>query len=497
MEGLKPDGRTVGVRRGGRSMPNSLTALPAAATESRALPSASDAPLRRLGKVELLGVGAAFVAPAFSLAAIFALLALKGGRYAWVGVVLGTLAVLLTGACFARMTARHPKAGGAYALVGAELSLPVGFIAGWALCLLYLLGPAIPLLLFVTLLEVFVPQTVGALVPIAAAVAIGVFVLNAFGLRPSSRVALAVFVAEAAILLGVAAALFLQPAAPLPAPPASPLDTLIALGGSGGAAVFLFLGFESVSTYAEEARLPARDIAWGTGATILATAVVYVVSALAYLHAIPASQWGSSGASLPGAVGSVLGTGGGRLVTAVIIVSSFGAMICVESACARVLFAMGRDRVLPYPLARLFGREKAPWPALAVSAGATFGLVWWSTLPLGNLSAPPAFLLVLLPELLVFGALVAYALLSLAYLVALVREGVARSAPWRLGVPLASLGVTGALLVLQILPGTPGWSDVLVWGTSWLLLGFGLWGATRVFARTNPARAAGEPGGGS
>src|SRR5271157_5985100 len=130
-------------------MSESPTALPATVSDPRPIHPASDVPLRRLGKVELLGGGAAFVAPAFSLAAIFGLLALRGGRYAWVGVVLGTLAVLLTGACFARMTARHPKAGGAYALVGAELSLPVGFIAGWALCLLYLLGPAIPLLLFV------------------------------------------------------------------------------------------------------------------------------------------------------------------------------------------------------------------------------------------------------------------------------------------------------------------------------------------------------------
>ena len=83
------------------------------------------------------------------------------------------------------------------------------------------------------------------------------------------------------------------------------------------------------------------------------------------MHAIPASQWGASGASLPEAVGSVLGSAGGRLVTAVIIVSFLGAMICVENACARVLFAMGRDRVLPSPLARLSGREKAPWPGFA------------------------------------------------------------------------------------------------------------------------------------
>ena len=116
-------------------------------------------------------------------------------------------------------------------------------------------------------------------------------------------------------------------------------------------------------------------------------------------------------------------------------------------------------------------------------------------MPLGTLSAPPAFLLVLLPELLVFGALVAYALLSLAYLVALVREGVTRSAPWRLVVPLASLGVTGALLVLQVLPGTPGWSDVLLWATGWLLVGFGVWGVTSFIARTNPTRTAGEPRG--
>jgi len=105
--------------------------------------------------------------------------------------------------------------------------------------------------------------------------------------------------------------------------------------------------------------------------------------------------------------------------------------------------------------------------------------------------------LVLLPELLVFGALIAYALLSLAYLVALVREGVARSAPWRLAVPLASLGVTGTLLVLQVLPGTPGWNDVLVWGTAWLLVGFGVWGSTRVLARVSSARTPGEPSGGS
>ena len=82
-------------------------------------------------------------------------------------------------------------------------------------------------------------------------------------------------------------------------------------------------------------------------------------------------------------------------------------------------------------------------------------------------------------------------------IVALVREGVARSAPRRLAIPLASLGVTGTLLVLQVLPGTPGWSDVLVWGTAWLVVGFGLWGATWFSARTNPARTAGEASGGS
>jgi amino acid transporter len=469
----------------------------AAAPAGRPAIAARDAPLRRLGRVELFGAGAAFVAPAFSLGAIFAVLAVSGGRYAWAGVILGTLAVLLTGYCFASMSERHPRAGGAYALVSSELTLPVGFVAGWSLGILYLLGPAVPLLLAVGILGTFLPAAHAAPVAAAALVSAAVFALNALGLRPSSRVALAVFAAEAAILVGIALALFAHPAAALPPPPSGSLATLVALGGSGGAAVFLFLGFESVTAYSEEARRPARDIAWGTMATVLATSLVYVVSALAYLHAIPLSTWSEPGASLPSAVGGVLGPAGSTLASAVILVSSVGAMICVQNAGARVLFAMGRDRVLPAPLARLFGRERSPWPALALSTALTFGLVAWSLLPLGGLGAPASFLTVLLPELLVVGALVAYALLSLAYVAALVRDGSARSAPARLAPPVASLAVTSALLALQLLPGAPGGPAVPIGALVWLAIGFAVWGLTWIAARSRPSSVGADAAGGA
>jgi len=444
---------------------------------TKSLPTNSNVPLRRLGQVELIAAGGAFIAPAFSLAAIFAAIALTGGAVAPFGVVLGTLAALLAAGCFAAMSRRFPRAGGAYALVGAVLPRPLSFLAGWSLALLYLLGPAIPLALVAGGLGFFFPALAPYFFLLAVGISVLVFAINASGVRPSTRVALLLFVGEIAVLLGIALLLFSHTSAPAPSSTGA-VGVLHALGGSAAAAVFLYLGFDSVSTYGEEAHLPRKQIAVGTLAALGLTAVVYVVCSLAFLYAIPSSVFASN-PSLSDAVTGVLGPAGGDLIAAVIVISSMGALIAVENACSRSLFAMGRDGVLPVPLARLMGREKTPRPALAFSAAISVVLVGWSLVSQGPLAAPRGFLSSILPGMLVFGALVAYGLVSVAYLVTLGREGALRRHPLRCLLPAGAAVVSGVLLVLQVLPGTPGSSQVL-WGAGvWLVIGFSLWGATR------------------
>ena len=77
----------------------------------------SNVPLRRLGQVELIAAGGAFIAPAFSLAAIFSAIALTGGAVFRSGM--GTVSALVTGRGLrASWTSSVPPGGGAMGRAG-------------------------------------------------------------------------------------------------------------------------------------------------------------------------------------------------------------------------------------------------------------------------------------------------------------------------------------------------------------------------------------------
>ena len=416
----------------------------------------SRVPLRRMGLFDLVAAGATFMAPAFSLAAIFPVIALTGGSFAYLGVFLGALAAILVALSFAEMSRHHLRAGGAYAIVGGEISPIAGFAAGWGLTILYLLGPAIPLLLAVSSLAILFPGLVGVLVPVTIAVALSVFVVNALGLKPSTRIAFLFFVAEAAILVLISAILFAHPAQPIP-PVTGGLNILNAVGYSAIFTVFLFLGFESVTTFSEEAEVPSRDVAKGTVYAIAIAAVIYIVSALALTRAVPYANWGLG---FTGGLSTVLGSNWDMPLAIVILTSSMGALIAVENTCARLFFAMGRDGMLPPQLSQLFGKGRAPVVTLGVSATVTAGFVVWSESTTGPLAAPVGLVLNLLPSMLTLGALVAYFLVSLSALLRMRREGLSRKAL----VPLGGVLVTGLLIGIQFDPASVLFSSSVLLG---------------------------------
>ncbi len=421
-------------------------------------------PLRKMGLFELIAAGATFMAPAFSLAAIFPVIALMGGSLTPIGVLLGALAAILVALSFAEMSRHHTRAGGAYAIVGGEIHPIAGFAAGWGLTLLYLLGPAIPLILVVSSLEVIFPPLAGVLVPLTIAVALSVFLINALGLKPSTRIAFLFFVAEAAILLSVSAVLFSKPAVALPAISGT-FSVLNAVGYSAIFTVFLFLGLESVTTFSEEAHAPARDVARGTVIAIAIAALIYVTTSLAFTRSVSPMNWGL-GFSV--ALTNTLGSGWNIPLAIVVLTSSMGALIAVENTCARLFFAMGRDKVLPPALSRLVGGGKAPIIALGISAVVTAGIVVWTEAVASSLAAPVGFVLNILPAMLTMGALLAYLLVSLSAL----RRGLRnRQWIWSL-VPLGGVIVTGFLIGIQFDPFSPLFSEPVLLGmVAWYVVG--------------------------
>ncbi|MFN8570742.1 MAG: amino acid permease [Gemmatimonadaceae bacterium] len=127
--------------------------------------------------------------------------------------------------------------------------------------------------------------------------------------------------------------LFLAPATAdaSPAPTAGGMEGLsgfLRFTGLGIAAVlFTYDGWIDVTNVAGEVRRPERDFPLGLGLGVAALTVLYLVVNVAYLRVVPLSQMRAA----PTAVASTLattafGTGGGKMLTALMTISIFGAL---------------------------------------------------------------------------------------------------------------------------------------------------------------------------
>src|SRR5207302_8410661 len=110
---------------------------------------------------------------------------LSNGHFATI-ILIAMFAMMITAASYGRMAALYPSAGSAYTYVGRGLNPHLGFLAGWAMFLDYLLQPLINTVWISTALhERYVPG-----VPFfawAAVIASVITLLNLRGIRSSAR----------------------------------------------------------------------------------------------------------------------------------------------------------------------------------------------------------------------------------------------------------------------------------------------------------------------
>jgi len=110
---------------------------------------------------------------------------------------------------------------------------------------------------------------------------------------------------------------------------------------------FAFYGFDAISTAAEEAKNPARDLTIGIVGSMLACAAIYMIVAAAALGAMPFDRFAKSGEPLA----FVLREGGhGRaavLIAAAAVIALPTVIMAFMFGQSRVFFAMSRDRLIP------------------------------------------------------------------------------------------------------------------------------------------------------
>jgi len=427
---------------------------------------------RVLGVPSLTLFGLVYMVPLTVFTTYGIVTQLTGGRVA-ASYVITLVAMLFTARSYARMSVAYPYAGSAYVYTQRSFGGAVGFLAGWSLMLDYLFLPMINYLVIGIYLEAAFPA-VPAWVFILASIAV-VTVLNIIGIVSVAR-ANFVIIAVQAVFIG---AFLVFGVASLSGQQVDPLAPFLGDGtaeGPGvlfaGAAVLClsFLGFDSVSTLAEEAKEPTRSVPRAIMLTTIAAGVLFI--GLSYLAQLvfPSNAF----ADVDSAALDVMTAAGGEFLavffTAAYVAGAAGSALTSQASVSRIIYAMGRDGVLP---TRVFGRlsERFRTPVVAVLCVSAVSLlaIW---IDLG-----------LLAGMISFGALVAFSVVNLSVIKHFYidrKERAGAQVLRNLVLPLIGFGLTVWLW-------TSLSAETFIVGLSWLAVGVVLLAiVTRGFRRPTP-----------
>lgn len=268
--------------------------------------------------------------------------------------VLALGVMLLTAHSYGRMVRSFPAAGSAYKYSQRVFGGHVGFLTGWTLMLDYLFLPMVSFLLAGIYLHAQfpgVPQGVWSVL-----VLLLVLVFNVLGVKFVSKITAiimgitAVLLVAFVVLSGVKSEVSAGQAFQSFIPESGQWSLL-----AGGAAILAlsFLGFDAVSTLAEESHNPRKTIPLGI---ILTTAIgggLFILVAWVGSLVRPDNNFtnpDSAGAELMETVGGSALSGA---FTAVYVLGCIGSAMVSQASVSRIIFSMGRDGLLP---TKVFGR---------------------------------------------------------------------------------------------------------------------------------------------
>ncbi|HWH51381.1 MAG TPA: amino acid permease [Gemmatimonadaceae bacterium] len=301
-----------------------------------------------------------------------------GAVYA-VWIVSGLLT--LCGALIAaELASAFPRAGGVYVFLREAYSPALGFLWGWAMFWTMHTGIiAVIAMIFARYVAFFVPVGDAG----QRAIAVGAIVLltgiNYAGVRQGSIVQTTLTILKVGAVAAIIAVVFALGHSPVAAsaahaamPAAAPAAVATTKLGISNfslgivAGLFAFGGWHMVTYAAEEITDPERTIPRALVVGVLVVTASYVALNAAYFHVLTPDAIARSTRVAADAADAVLGRGGAAVMSAIVVISTFGAVNGVILAGPRAYLAMARDKLLVSWAAAVHPRYHTPHRALVL-----------------------------------------------------------------------------------------------------------------------------------
>ncbi len=338
---------------------------------------------RALTFKDLLFYGMVFMVPIAPMG-IYGYVTEVSNGMAPLAYVIGIIAMAFTALSYARMSQAFPISGSVYSYASRGISPYVGFFAGWAMLLDYILTPAL-----VYLVAGYALQEMFPVLPFWGWIAVFVIINTAVNLRGIELTAktnitllvfevftLIVFCAAAfiAVIKGVGGASFTVD--PIWKPEGFSLDMVMS---ATSLAVLSFLGFDAISTLAEESKDPKRMVGRAT-----VTALVLIGSLFVLQTYLAGLVWPDHTAftNPDTAFYSVAEAAGGSwlkmlVAFATAVAWGVGDGLVAQAAISRLLYSMARDKMMPSVLSKVHPKFQTPYVSTLVVAviAITIGVV--------------------------------------------------------------------------------------------------------------------------
>lgn len=356
---------------------------------------------RSLGRWALIGLGIGAIIGAGLFVRTAAAAANNAGPAVTYGFLIAALGCVFAGFCYAEFASMVPIAGSAYTYSYATMGELVAWIIGWDLVLEYALGAATvgiawseylnKLLGFVHLQipwrlchspfnsTTIDGEVIHGIVNLPAAFII--FLLSMLlirGMKGSALVNNLIVITKVAIviLFIVFGWQFINPANHTPFVPepttfvddqgiAHNFGGIIGILGAAGVVFFAFIGFDAVSTAAQEAKNPKKDMPWGILGSLAICTVLYILFSYVLTGVASTEDFRTAGkeASVTYAISTYMTNYDwlAKLVTVAILAGFSSVILVMLMGQSRVFYSMSKDGLVPKIFSDVHPKFRTPY----------------------------------------------------------------------------------------------------------------------------------------